>query len=231
MEKYWFEDLNILLDTNRLDAFYPTNCMNYKTKVNSLVRGSIYIGIILSVLKKNYLMLYIPLITMLMTLILYYLREINQDTDKRIQELNEETNMNSPINNNLVDNALNNKIKENFVNQVCQPPTTNNPFMNALPFDKRSRSNACPVNEENKNKIESIFNVNLFREVGDIFNKQHGQRQFYTMPSTTYPNNRDKLGDWLYKTPPTCKEGNGAACVQQNQERLNGQSYNFPHLY
>ena len=97
MEKYWFEDLNILLDTNRLDEFYPTNCMNYKTKVNSLVRGSIYIGIILSVLKKNYLLLYIPLITMLMTLVLYYLREINKDTDKRIQKLNEETNNNLPI--------------------------------------------------------------------------------------------------------------------------------------
>ena len=231
MDNYWFEDLNILLDTNKLDEFYPRKGMDYKKKVNSLVRGSVYVGILMSIFKRNYLFLYIPLITMLLTVILYYFRKVNQDTDNKLKKLNNDLNEKLPINSNRVDNNINKMINENFANQTCQKPSDNNPFMNAMPFDKRTRSNSCPVNDENNTKIETIFNKNLFREVGDIFNKQNGQRQFFTMPSTTYPNNREKLGDWLYKTPKTCKEGNGNACVQRNIERLNGQSYKFPYLY
>ena len=103
--------------------------------------------------------------------------------------------------------------------------------MNPLPFDNRERPQACNYTTENKKKIEAIYNKNLFKEVGDIFNKKHGNRQFYTVPSTTYPNNQGDFGKWLYGTPKTCKEGNGNQCVANNMERLNGQSYQFPFLY
>lgn len=232
MDKYWFEDLNILLDTNRLDEFYPTSKMTYNQKVNSLVRGSIYIGLLLAIIKRNYLFIYIPLITMLLTVILNYYRQINKESERKLNELNNKLNSNLPINNNSVDNKLNKEINEKFSNRTCQEPARENPFMNAMPFDERTRSEACsPLNNDNSSKIETLFNKNLFREVGDIFNKQNGQREFYTMPSTTYPNRREQLGQWLYGTPKTCKEGNGDACINRNTERLNGQSYKTPFLY
>lgn len=234
-DNYWFEDLNILLDTNKLDEFYPTPQMNYIRKVNSLVRGSIYVGIILAILYKNYLYIYIPLITMLITIILYHYRKINLETDNKLKTLNNKLNENLPINSNDINEHKNTEnVNEKFINasNTFQEPNCNNPFMNAMPFDDRTRTNACsPLKSDNSGKIEVYFNKNLFREVGDIFNKQNGQREFYTMPSTTYPNKRDQYEQWLYGTPKTCKESNGVACINRNTERLNGQSYSYPRMY
>ena len=37
---------------------------------------------------------------------------------------------------------------------------------------------------------------------------------------TTIPNEQTKFADWLYNTPDTCKEGNGAQCVANNYSPL-----------
>ena len=47
------------------------------------------------------------------------------------------------------------------------------------------------------------------------------------MPNTEAANRQKEFGEWLYKTPPTCKEGNGNQCVANNPERLNGSTYYF----
>ena len=53
------------------------------------------------------------------------------------------------------------------------------------------------------------------------------KENFYTTPNTTIPNNQGDFANWLYKTPKTCKEGNGNQCVANNMEKLNGSSYQF----
>ena len=72
--------------------------------------------------------------------------------------------------------------------------------------DDRDRAPACKPTEEVKEEIEDKFNTNLYRDVGDVFNKSHGQLIFHTMPSTTIQNEQTKFAKWLYKTGPTCKE-------------------------
>ena len=62
---------------------------------------------------------------------------------------------------------------------------------------------------------ETIFGylvVNSTVHRDDIYDKSTLDRQFYTVPSTTIPNNREKLGDWLYNRGPSCKEGNISKC-------------------
>jgi hypothetical protein len=98
-------------------------------------------------------------------------------------------------------------------------PTIDNPYMNVLLTDYTenpnrealSKLNAYP-NERLQKDIDDKFNYNLYRDVEDIFDRMSSQRQFYTMPVTTIPNEQGKFANWLYKTPPTCKEGNGAQC-------------------
>ena len=68
--------------------------------------------------------------------------------------------------------------------------------------------------------IKKKFNNNLFHDIEDVYDRKNSQRQFYTMPSTTIPNNRDTFQKWLYKTPKTCKEGNGNQCVANNHTPL-----------
>ena len=54
--------------------------------------------------------------------------------------------------------------------------------------------------------IEDKFGYNLYRDVGDLYGKSNSQREFYTMPATTIPNNQTACAKWLYNTGPTCKE-------------------------
>ena len=43
----------------------------------------------------------------------------------------------------------------------------------------------------NLNKlIDEKFNYNLYKDVSDIFDKNNSQRQFYTTPVTTIPNDQ-----------------------------------------
>ena len=204
--KYWFQDLNVILDMEKINEIYPKKDMSYQQKTNSLVRLTLLIGIVLSLFNGNSNWLIIPVAYMTMTYILYLFR---------IEKVNKEVKKIGP---NATQKDLPEEIKEKFSNVIkkdnCAKISTNNPFMNAMPFDNRNRNQACNVlNEEQQMNIEEKFNHNLFRDAGDIFDRNNGQRQFYTMPSTSYPNNRTSFANWLYKTPPTCKEGNGAQCT------------------
>lgn len=234
MVKYWFNDLNELINFNKLKYFIPQNDMLYEDKTNALVRLSIYIGIILSFMKKNYLFMYIPIITMIISYILYLTRKVDKESKKKLSDRGINYN-DDDISYNTSNLPLNNdkNIKEEFNNcDNCVKPTKSNPFMNPLPFDDRLRNEACSdVNPETKMMVEKYFNNGLYRPVSDIFGKENSQREFYTVPNTKFPNNQTQFANWLYKTPRTCKEGNGNQCVANNMDRMNGESRTSPYLY
>jgi hypothetical protein len=56
----------------------------------------------------------------------------------------------------------------------------------------------------------------------------NSQRNYFTMPWTTIPNDQEKFANWLYKNPDTCKE-NQDACIGQNYEDLRSNRFVFPH--
>jgi len=101
-------------------------------------------------------------------------------------------------------------------------PSPRNPFMNVLideikynPMRPEAKSVEDPVV---KSTMDDFFRVNWFSDPTDVFGKSQGQRQFITMPSTTIPNDRESLQNWLYKIPgKTCKEGGREACVGGTQ--------------
>lgn len=101
-------------------------------------------------------------------------------------------------------------------------PSPRNPFMNVLVDEimyNPDRPEAAPVDSlQVKTNMDDYFRVNWFSDPTDVFGKSQNQRQFITMPSTTIPNDRKSLQDWLYKIPgKTCKEGGREACVGGTQ--------------
>ena len=122
---------------------------------------------------------------------------------------------------------MSDKLIEKYSDVQYVKPSLNNPFMNILPDDYIKNPNRESFNKINQYKnpnldlsIEKKCGYNLYSDADDIFNKNTTQRQFYTMPVTTIPNEQTKLANWLYSTPPTCKEGNGDQCVKYNWEFL-----------
>ena len=251
-DKIWFENIEILVHRDKLDKFVPSKDMSYIQKSNSLVRLSIYVGIIFSVLSKNYLYLYIPIGIMTFTYVMYLLRKVDKDNNnktKNILEISGNSNLgdSSTVQNHLSLNQGNNMNKNNtrsdfkdtyneslnqrhshhsINNNKCVKPTVDNPFMNPSPMAPRNIAPPCsPLEEGNQKLIEKSFNKNLFKDANDIFNHRNGFRQFYTVPGNTFPNNRDTFMKWCYSRPKTCLEGNGNQCVANNNYDLRANSF------
>ena len=201
MDTYWFDNINeTLFNPILLDEILPEKNMTYSQKVNSLVRLSIYLGLILCIV--DYRFLFLPIIFMILTYILYlYRKKYNNNTT------NNTTNNTSNNINNYYENFKNlNNSQENL-------PSINNPFMNAMPFDSRTKNAAPYVNTKQlKNDIETNFNYYLMKDSGDIFNTMNSRRQFYTMANTSNFNKQNEFALWLYGNNQSCKE-NTYKCI------------------
>ena len=199
---FWTDDISILFIKSKLNEFIPTDIMTLEEKLNALMRFSIYLSLILIIYNKNYLNLYIIIITGLLTIFLYkyYNKVVKEET---VSNVLDKFNMEE---NNIV---FNKNTKKNDNTNKCIKPTYLNPFMNRLMFDKEPDLENCSLDDpEISEKIETNFNNNLYKDIGDIFNKNNSQRQYYTNSITSNPNDQNKFANWLYNTSETCKENN-----------------------
>jgi hypothetical protein len=98
----------------------------------------------------------------------------------------------------------------------CTMPSRNNPMANILVSDYRDnaqRPPGCDINNKNVKKMaETYFEENLYRDVDDVWKRKTSSRNYYQTPIQTIPNDQKGFAEWLYKTEPTCKEGNGLSC-------------------
>lgn len=110
------------------------------------------------------------------------------------------------------------KVIEEIIGDKVTYPTAKNPFMNVLVDEIKYnpyRSKAASVFEPGVSVgLEDFFKTQFINDPTDVFGKSQSQRQFYTTPSTTVPNDQGSYQDWLYKIPgKTCKEGGREACL------------------
>jgi len=201
-DPFWTEDYKILFYKEKLTEFFPTIQMTLIEKLNAIFRMSIYLSVILYLLTNNYLYLYIMIIVGAFTYFVYY-----------NQKDNIESYFNSIPNS---DNNILEKNREEIENNPVEP-TTSNPFMNInLITDNKTKEKAPPSwnNVEVQKEIEDKFGYNLYRDVGDLYGKSNSQRQYYTAPSTTIPNDQTSFAKWCYSVGTTCKE-NSIYCAPE----------------
>ena len=97
-------------------------------------------------------------------------------------------------------------------------PTAKNPFMNVLINEIKYNPSRPPAQDINnsaiKTQLDDFFRFSWVADPTDVFGRSQSQREFYTMPSTSIPNDQASYQDWLYKIPgKTCKEGGREACL------------------
>ena len=197
-DQFWFKKMSILFEKNRLIEFFPTYNMTLVEKLNAIARLSIYMGLILYFITKKYLYLYIPIIVGGFTIFIF-----------KTQRKNIELYFNS------YDSELNRENKKILEKKKCTKPSINNPFMNFnVLSDDPAKTGACDTwnSRDVAKEVEDNFNYNLYRDVSDLYGKNNSQRQFYTTPSTTMPNDQTSFAKWCYSTGPTCKE-KGVNCT------------------
>lgn len=203
-EQFWIEDFSLLFQQDKMLIFFPTKNMSCYEIMNSVTRLSIYLSMALYLYNRSSKMFFIAVIINIIMIVIYksnrhYLEKLENEHFSLTHEYNNVRN--------------------------CTEPTVNNPFMNVMMNDyskNPNRKKACKSYDipKIKEKIETTFNHNLYSDVTDIYNRNHSQRQFYTTASTTIPNDQNSFANWLYHSPPTCKEGNGNQCIANQYSGL-----------
>jgi hypothetical protein len=226
---FWIENPNILV-TEAAD-FYPFS-ENAKicstTALNSLTRFTFYLGILLFVITQRTFYLGVPVLGAILAVSLYY--GMKQQGTLRRGAINQDKPSFMEGFANIEGSAASDKVLEDIIGQQDRTgPIAKNPFMNVLineiadfptkPPAKYSASGTV------KPELESQFQTKVYGDPADVWNRNQGQREFYTMPSTSIPNDRDSYQNWLYRIPgKTCKEGNMAACTTEGSS---GSQYVF----
>ena len=70
-DKFWYYDPSILWNQTRFIEFFPNPTLSFPEKLNALVRLSFYISIILMIFFGNYLYIYIPIVVLAFTFLIY----------------------------------------------------------------------------------------------------------------------------------------------------------------
>jgi len=202
-DKFWLEDPMVLFRNQNYYVIFPTNSMSKIEILNALSRFFLYLAILFLLFSRDTGYIYIPIIGIIIIIFLYYIQK--GDTDDNVHE----------------DFCRGNECNKIT---VCQTPTRGNPFMNVTVadlMDRPDRPPACVATDKTiKEEIDENYNYNLFKDVDDVFDRGYSQRQFYTTPSTTIPNEQTTFANWLYKLPETCKE-NQSNCLKYEDIRFN----------
>jgi len=181
---FWLDRPIILIEHPA--EFYPSQNMNLAEKLNSIIRLSIYSGVVLSLITANYMYLYVPVVIAAFTVFIWKMQRKN--VEKFFQEYERMGLENG---------------------KPCVLPSTENPFMNWNQITgDRFAPPACQTydNQGLQEDVDQKFNYNLYRDVGDLYGKNNSQREFYTVPVTTAASNQTSFAKWLYNTGATCKE-------------------------
>jgi len=208
MDIFWLNDPSLLIK-NYLN-FIPTKSMSLIQRYNAITLFCIYSLILMIIFRQPIYWLYIPISVIVVIILLHSIQEIKIDSiDKKetFKPIIESGYIDSDgiLRFNRVTNLPTSKPEVSF---TCRKPTKDNPFMNPLITDFNTITPVACNNddEEINNEITKAFKTDLFSDVNDAFDKMNSQRQFYTVPNTSVPNNQSEFAGWLYRSPVTCKE-------------------------
>lgn len=207
-DQFWSHNIPVLFDKKRLVEFVPTYDMSQEEKLNAVTRLFVYTGVVLFAYTRQVWPLYIPILGMFFVVFLY--RTSRKQRGEQTDSIDKDPTPALKDENTIIRPPY------------CTPPTRNNPFMNILMnewADNPTRPAACEypgVDQE----IEDHFNYDLYKDIDDLYEKNNGQRQFFTMPYTTIPNDQGSFAKWLYSVPSTCKEDQ-ENCIRYEDLRAN----------
>jgi hypothetical protein len=108
-------------------------------------------------------------------------------------------------------------VNENFneVNDNCQMPTKDNPFMNYTVsdlIDNPNRSPACEY-EKVKDNIRTEFRASVYADSSDLWGRYINDRNFYTTPNTEIVNDQTGFAQWCFGNSGECKT-TGENCLK-----------------
>ena len=222
---FWSINPNIILDTNHVFEFFPTENMTYNQKLNAITRLVIVITIICFIFTRSVRVLFVFAITIFSIYLIYRHNAKNEITKEYLEGFG----------NPALD--MFNAIDKPISNEVFDNPTTENPFSNVRLTDYTENPDKKPalpaagssdIITDNAKKMVMKMNPNqpdlaekLFRDLGDKYVFEQSLRPFYSTANTIIPNDIQTFTDFCYGSMVSCKEGNMFACARDAARHIN----------
>jgi hypothetical protein len=214
---FFTDDISILWREG--DDFFPFHARARRctsVALNSFTRFGILLGVILSLLRLDFRYLIISMLFPLLAVGAFF----GMKTKDTLRE---------GFQGRIQDGVADKVVADVIGVQDRTGPNGPNPFMNVLMDEINNNPAKPPAVYSNspavKKELDAYFQTSIYSDPGDVFQRNQGQRQFVTPPSTSIPNDAGSFQDWLFRVPEkTCKEGNMSVCVSTNN------SGRFPHL-
>jgi len=222
---FWSENPNVILNTNYVFEFFPTENMSYAQKLNSISRLVLALAIIGFILTRSVRIVIVTAITLFAIYLIYGHHIKTNNTDKDLEGFG----------NPALD--MLNDMNISTSPEVFDKPTPENIFSNVLMTDYDYNPNKKPappisnpeisdtILEDAKLMVQKLNpgqpNIadKLFRDLGEQFVLEQSLRPFYSTASTTIPNDQAGFADFCYGSMISCKEGNLFACARNNASR------------
>jgi len=166
-ETFWYSDPSVLFNQTSWFKFVPTAKMSVAEALNSVVRFSAYLGIllVLTTYKPSYLLL-VPVVMG----ITVFLNSTFPNTKK------------------VVESFRGSPFVSSYVGDNTTKPTDDNPFMNPTLVDigtNNDRPRAADVTSVDiRDQVNEAFakTSNMYLDTSDVFTQVQAQRNFYTVP-------------------------------------------------
>jgi hypothetical protein len=223
---FWYNDPSILLSPN----IWPFDNMNFDEKLNAISRLVLLLSILGFLFTFNIKYILIGIVTFILIFIVYKMNK-----NKIIKNLinSKEAFTNGIIN--KKENYTTNPITlEKVLKNEFYPTKKKNPLGNVLLTEINSDPNrlaAAPsfnpdvyedIMKQSKKTVQflnpGIKNTNkqLFGDLADNFDFEWSMWNFFSTPNTRVTNDQGAYAQYLYGNMPSCKDGDGMACVQDN---------------
>ena len=189
-DPFWWDKPRILWSSQRITEIWPSKYQSFEERVNASSRFFLIAGALISFTKMNPLYFMIGL---LLTIVLAFLTRFQNG---RRQESRFPRHWFPE--------------ESKYLEDTCHEPTEDNPFQNTLSHhydDAYNKQPAC-VSHENKEVIKDLYLKDVPVDFSDPYQRTNGFRQFYSMPSTTIPNDQSAFAEWLYGSIHSVKEKN-----------------------
>lgn len=191
---FWWENMSTLIDLDELGKFIPRPGMSMAEKLNAVTRFAMYYSVILILVKQSVQSIYIFMFVALCTIAMYYTERSREAFEHDLQA---RLNLRS--------------VPYDPRRRMAYWPTRDNPFMNVSYGDAASFPSRPPAanvrREDVRREMHKLYAASGPPEDDrDVYGARSSERQFYTMPSTTIPNDQETFARWLYAAGRTAKE-------------------------
>ena len=173
--------------------FFPNKDDTFEEQLNSIMRASIYIGVLLSLYRQSLTPMILPLFVGVSIFIVYEMYKLRKKKE----------------------------LKEKFsVSGLYRftKPSKDNPYMNYLLSQlhedqqepKGFKRDSCPLyNKDVSRTADTMAKGTFYNDIDDVYNRTQSQRQFVTFAGNDVVNDRHSLLKWLNNDASHCKDANG----------------------